>query len=292
MEKEYQGLQQSDRLLEVNKDDESCQEHEDFYAVEYSTHRWYAAWKINAVFISILVVSLVQNGLLYQRNKVLAEKATMGISKYTGLPTNIPMVYTYRTDYFGDNETLADELWDNLDLTASVVALSPEYVAEHKLEKSSPFPWDTEKDMYFLKVFHSLHCLKYMRKAFMDFEAGNEAIVASAHVYHCLDSLRQDIMCKADDTPMPSPQIHDSVGDNQVLQCRDLSKVIEWATAPERGACYQAGNDFRPVLHNLERHSHCPVDSPYYPVVEEYYQKHKHQNPWGDDDDNEDRGNT
>jgi len=207
------------------------------------------------------------------------------LTSSAGLPTDIPTVYTYYTDYNSENETVANELWDNINLDASVVALSPEYVKEHKLESSSPFPWDTERDIYFLKVFHSLHCLKYMRRAFMDLQAGNEAVVPAAHVYHCLDSLRQDVMCKADDTPMPSPRIHDAVGDHQVLQCRDLSKVVEWAMAPERSACYRAGNDFRPVVNNLDRHAYCPVDSPYYPVVEEYFEKHGHKNPWGDGDD-------
>ncbi|PQE03934.1 cytochrome p450 protein [Rutstroemia sp. NJR-2017a BVV2] len=188
-----------------------------------------------------------------------------------GLPTNIPTVYTFRTDYFSNNLTLENEMWDNLNLDASVVALDPEYVAQHKLEKSSPFPWDTERE-------------KYMRKAFMDLQAGDESVIPPDHVYHCIGSLRQDIMCKADDTPMPSPRILNSVGDQQVLQCRDFSKVVEWAMSPERNACYRAGNDFRPVIHNLDRHAYCHVDSPWYHVANEYFAKHGHRNPWGDDD--------
>lgn len=119
----------------------------------------------------------------------------------------------------------------------------------------------------------------------MDLQAGNESVVSAEHVFHCIDSLRQDIMCKADDTPMPSPRIQNSIGDQQVLQCRDLSKVVEWAMAPERGACYRAGNDFRPVIHSLERHAYCAVDSPFYSVAKEYFEKHGRRDPWGDDDD-------
>jgi hypothetical protein len=108
----------------------------------------------------------------------------------------------------------------------------------------------------------------------MDYEAGKAVVVSSEHVYHCLDSLRQDISCYADDTPMPGPHQGDGIGNAQVMQCRNLTKVLEWATTPERGACFRADNDFRHVLHNLERHSFCPVDSPYYEVAKEYFDKH------------------
>ena len=84
MAKEYEGLRQSDEfLLEENKE-ESCQEHEDSYS-GHSSRRWCAAWKTNAVIL-VLLVSLVQNGLLYQRNKSLVKQASMGISKYSKWP--------------------------------------------------------------------------------------------------------------------------------------------------------------------------------------------------------------
>jgi hypothetical protein len=116
-----------------------------------------------------------------------------------------------------------------------------------------------------------------MRKAFLDYEEGRAVVVSSEHVYHCLDSLRQDISCYADDTPMPGPFQGAGIGNAQTMQCRNLTKVFEWATTPERGACFHAGNDFRHVLHNLERHAFCPENSQYSPVVKEYFEKHGHK---------------
>lgn len=64
----------------------------------------------------------------------------------------------YKTEW-GKNETLMDELWENLDVSPIVVALSHEYAEEHGLARSAPFPWDDEKGIYHIKVFHQLHCL-------------------------------------------------------------------------------------------------------------------------------------
>lgn len=43
-----------------------------------------------------------------------------------------------------------------------------------------------------------------MRKAIVDYEKGNPIEISAGHVHHCLDALRQDTTCNADDTPMPS----------------------------------------------------------------------------------------
>ena len=48
-----------------------------------------------------------------------------------------------------------------MDLNSLVVALDDKWAAEHELPISVfRFPWDPEvKGMYFLKVYHGLHCL-------------------------------------------------------------------------------------------------------------------------------------
>lgn len=76
-----------------------------------------------------------------------------------GLGYDVPVVYHAVTDYWSDNETLADELWDNIDTSPMGVALSDDYAQSHGLPIASRFPWDDEKGTYFLKAFHQLHCL-------------------------------------------------------------------------------------------------------------------------------------
>jgi hypothetical protein len=81
------------------------------------------------------------------------------LTNLAGLPSNTPVTFDYFNAYWGDNKTLANELWENINLDAQAIALSPEYISKHNLPESGPFPWDTEKRLYFPKVFHSLHCL-------------------------------------------------------------------------------------------------------------------------------------
>ena len=67
-----------------------------------------------------------------------------------------PVVYK---THWGENETAMDDMWEGLDTSPVVVALSHDYANEHGLALSVPFPWDDEKGLYHIKVFHQLHCL-------------------------------------------------------------------------------------------------------------------------------------
>jgi hypothetical protein len=113
-------------------------------------------------------------------------------------------------------------------------------------------------------------------------QLGNEPVVDGEHVYHCLDSIRQDILCKADDTPMPAVPVLKhapaagtpiGLGDQQVMVCRDLTKLNEWIHAPERNACFKEGNIYTEPEHEIDRHAYCPDDSPFLPVMKQYFEK-------------------
>lgn len=103
------------------------------------------------------------------------------------------------------------------------------------------------------------------------------------HIGHCLDSLRQDIMCAADDTLMPG-LVQGELGNNQVLQCRDWDALQRWAKDPERDSCFRQASDYKHVAHNLERHANCPLGSPYYDVSRKYFEIHGHKNLFSDDE--------
>ncbi len=75
------------------------------------------------------------------------------------LAYDTPTVFRYTSIFSGKNETLADNSWDGIDVSPVTVALSDDWVRDHNLDASLRFPWDNEKGLYFLKVFHSLHCL-------------------------------------------------------------------------------------------------------------------------------------
>lgn len=89
------------------------------------------------------------------------------------------------------------------------------------------------------------------------------------HMFHCLDALRQDIQCYADDTPRFTDESHLS-GIGQIRQCRSWSKLEEWARA--RPACWRfTGSQLHMNMSVEDRYRFCPEDSPYAAKVKEVF---------------------
>ena len=60
------------------------------------------------------------------------------------------------------------------------------------------------------------------------------------HVGHCLDTLRQGITCRAEDTPLYIPKDVHQTGVGQVFQCRDWNALEQWVI--EHSVCYNGVN--------------------------------------------------
>ena len=93
---------------------------------------------------------------------------------------------------------------------------------------------------------------------------------------HCLDSLRQDVICTADDTPMPVLDAF-KIGDRQERKCKNFDHLIQWAREPERHSCYHVISDYHTVYHPIEWYAFCPKDSPWREKQEAYFERHGHQ---------------
>ena len=86
------------------------------------------------------------------------------------------------------------------------------------------------------------------------------------HVSHCLDGLRQDIVCNADDTPrytgpsMVPGTTGPTSGLGQVRMCRSWDKLETWAK--EHSACYQFEPGSLQTKHiDLDFFKYCPDGS-------------------------------
>lgn len=92
-----------------------------------------------------------------------------------------------------------------------------------------------------LDVFHQLHCLDNIRKALWpDRYAASEhmggqgmSLLSRKHVDHCIDQLRQSVMCQSDLTPNwlqwdENHQTHLGARDME-HSCRSFERVQEWA---------------------------------------------------------------
>ncbi|RMZ73333.1 Thioesterase domain-containing [Pyrenophora seminiperda CCB06] len=231
-------------------------------------------------YLSLLLLSLSANILLVMDNAKLRISHIPARSNFSGLAFDTDVPYHAMTKYWHPNasDSEMEAAWDAIDTNAMAVALDDRFAEHIGLPPSTRFPWDTERSVYYVKGIHDVHCLKLIRKAIASKHNGSDKSFNLLHIYHCLDGLRQDIMCIADDTPMPAPFAHQT-GDGQIRQCRDWNKLVAWATRPDRHACYEF-DDYRDATNTLENFAFCPPESPYRDFQQAYFDHHGHKDTY------------
>jgi hypothetical protein len=108
-----------------------------------------------------------------------------------------------------------------------------------------------------------------MRKTVLEAHEGKPLSVDIRHIKHCLDGLRQFVMCHADDTPRYTGRRHDQAnekdpfgGVGQPRMCRDWDKFMDWAE--ENSACYRWVPGDTPGFTEQERYKSCPDGSTFW----------------------------
>ncbi|KAJ7434949.1 hypothetical protein FB451DRAFT_1465929, partial [Mycena latifolia] len=83
-----------------------------------------------------------------------------------------------------------------------------------------------------LDMFHTLHCLDHIRKSLHPDYYHQGHLHGDIHTDHCIDLLRQQIMCQGDMTPLPTKLFelaNESYLDaDRVHTCRDFSRLREF----------------------------------------------------------------
>ncbi|OQE43416.1 hypothetical protein PENCOP_c003G08181 [Penicillium coprophilum] len=217
------------------------------------------------ILVPILLLSLAANITL----SIIASnhKSYQPPSKYANLHLTHTEPYVLLTDYSSHNTALADALWHSINIDSGVVALSDSFAASHNLRSAQRFPWDTNKGIYILHGFHNLHCLKIIYNSLFEFRTGQAQSRTWHHIAHCLDALRRQMLCDADDTPRATErraEVVSGIGQHRV--CRDWGELEKWAKA--HTACYKRPENPEDEV-GLKRFMHCPEGSGY--VVDEGY---------------------
>ncbi|PQE13431.1 cytochrome p450 protein [Rutstroemia sp. NJR-2017a BBW] len=127
----------------------------------------------------------------------------------------------WTTEYSEFNSTAADNLWKELRPAFGLVALDHDWASKHGLPRSQDLQGDRSKGIYMIDAYHQMHCLEVVR--------GVPQSTPFEHKFHCLDSLRQSVMCRADDTPLYTLGDFRS-GDGQLRSCRDWKLLSRWAS--------------------------------------------------------------
>ena len=175
------------------------------------------------------------------------------------------------------NHSLADERWEAIDVNDGTIVLDDDYVIQHNLAPSQRFPWDPSKGIYQISAFHTLHCLKNLHRLLYDFHHGRPPSRKIPHAMHCLDRLRKETLCYADDSILATPPIrHEDPGPRgQTRVCKNWDALVAWAKP--RNACYGHVTDddsFYMEHSEVDRYRFCPPDSPYRETMEKYFATH------------------
>jgi len=224
--------------------------------------------KFGVAILGTLFLSLMMNSYVIFQQRILNRAEAHKLmhhdnrSLYARLEKNTLIPWRMMSDFFTDNPADADKTWEDFNIDAGVVALSDEFVAEKGLPHAQRFPWDDTKGLYMLAGFHDMHCLKVIREWVNEADRGLEHSEEVEHLYHCIDAIRQDILCYADDTPRYLDHKH-VTGIGQERQCRSWGQLEDWAK--QYPGCFMyRGSDLEHDMGGAERYSYCPRDSEHY----------------------------
>ncbi|KAF5327876.1 hypothetical protein D9619_003923 [Psilocybe cf. subviscida] len=135
--------------------------------------------------------------------------------------------------------------------------------------KTSPIPGDADGYITELDVFHQLHCLNFIRKAlrpdyYPDMRMGVPEI--DVHVDHCVDSIRQSLMCSADISTVGwqwSDDLQNNTFQGGVAhKCRNFDMIQDWAR--QQALPYHYDSSIR-IVDDIRIPVYRPDGSTYFP---------------------------
>ncbi|KAF7168197.1 hypothetical protein CNMCM5623_001267 [Aspergillus felis] len=145
--------------------------------------------------------------------------------------------------YMGPPSEENNKAWDDLHVAPAMVKI-PASDAAKLVNKTAPIPGDSGNSLGYyligLDVFHQLHCLDMLRKVLwgVDMHHTNDE-EAMHHLDHCIEMIRQSLMCSADITVdvwawNEEKQMVTVRADN-MHTCRDFEAIRQWALEREAG---------------------------------------------------------
>lgn len=121
---------------------------------------------------------------------------------------------------------------------------------------------------------------KLLRRSISEFRREVTQTVPRHHINHCLEALRQHVMCVASDLPIAATKGAMEGGHVGAKECRNWQKLEAWATDPERDACWKMIDEYKTTKHDIEKFAFCEQGSRYHSKMEKYFDENGHRSPW------------
>ncbi|KAL8770271.1 MAG: hypothetical protein Q9209_003907 [Squamulea sp. 1 TL-2023] len=242
---------------------------------EHAAPRWLRQMGLGAKQTGFMVVSAGLNVVLVGIVIVLWLFPPPEVSQWAKLSWDTPRPWMKKTPYSSTNLEEASKLWEtSLDIDTGMLALTDEFVRKEGLPTvAGRFPWDDSKSIFFISGFHDLHCLKSIHMSITEWNLGLNQTYQLNHITHCLDAVREAIICSADDTPRFSSYPDQKDLPTQTRMCRSWGKLSKWAAQPQQTACYRYLNEDAKHLDQHERYKFCTKETGYADIVKDWFRK-------------------
>ncbi|KAK4448437.1 hypothetical protein QBC34DRAFT_407430 [Podospora aff. communis PSN243] len=147
---------------------------------------------------------------------------------------------------YEDTGPVGDGLWDSM-MPVGAGFIRVPHPRQFGLPPSQPIANHTEEaELYSLSVTHQLHCLAVLRDVIIKYERRDRSRFAGdGHEYHCLDYIRQAILCSGDTTlDYANDRVfgqdgkvtrYGFTGSNSTHQCRDWDFIRDFAGKHKSG---------------------------------------------------------
>ncbi|KAE8332168.1 hypothetical protein BDV39DRAFT_200322 [Aspergillus sergii] len=137
-----------------------------------------------------------------------------------------------KSKYMGRPTDASNQAWEDL-YGPGISVISMDQAARLP-NKTAPISESPRQYIVELDVFHQLHCLNLLRLTVWGVDMySNHDVDIPPHVDHCIESLRQAIMCSADVAPIVwswEDNEHRLKGHTDTLHtCRDFDLIRQWA---------------------------------------------------------------
>ncbi|KAK3313319.1 hypothetical protein B0H66DRAFT_483595 [Apodospora peruviana] len=149
-----------------------------------------------------------------------------------------------RTPWQGPPDDEVDKAWRDIYVGIGVIKI-PKVDAERLPNSTLPIPGEEDGYITGLEVYHQLHRLDLIRKSMYPDRYGGDKGMSPAkkkiywiHLEHCIDNLRQTIMCYSDISTIPW-KFHERVqaefpDAHTTHVCRDFDKLTDVMLDPDR----------------------------------------------------------
>ncbi|KAI1130735.1 hypothetical protein F5Y10DRAFT_235064 [Nemania abortiva] len=246
----------------------------------YEDRRWFPKWErmsLATISIIALAMALSLTGGFVIGFVIGTNRALPTVSPYLKLAYDQKETLWWNTRYSDEEATEAElnQLWDTgIPWESGIIALGKDEARAMNLPESQPFPWDaSKKSLYIVNAHHLLHCVRNLYISIQQYRTNLTQTINYPHILHCLDTLRADVMCSADDTlryvPLNAVGGHFRPGDGQQRKCRNWDQVQSFVE--KHDPCYQYYKPGDTEISNLERFKFCPEQSGYLPKIRHYF---------------------